>query len=82
MMMWYTETYYVDVMKTLCNMLNRFLGNKGLTERARSIVRDVTYWSGKYHYTEKIGDIQIFGIADRSPMSMFKQIIERANEKF
>ena len=81
MRMWYSETYYVDVMKTLCNMLNRMFANKGLTQKTRSVVRDVKYWSGQYHYIEKIWNIQIYEIADQSPMLMFKQIIERANER-
>lgn len=80
--MWYTETYYIDVMKTLCNMLNRFLSEKWNTFKTRQIVRDVTYWSWQYHYIEKIWDIQIFSIADKSPMVMLKQIIEHNNLKF
>jgi hypothetical protein len=29
-----------------------------------------------------VGDVQVYEIADKSPLSMIKQIVERANERF
>lgn len=75
------EVYYLDVMKTLCNMLNRLFDKKGITERSRSILRDVKYWDGEYHYTEKVWNVIIYWISVKFPCEMMKQIIERANQK-
>lgn len=79
----YTETYYTDVMKTLCNYLNRLdmkeAKRKWRTDKRAHKMRDVEYGSGKYHYIEKVWDNVTFSIWDKSPMSMIKQIIERAN---
>jgi hypothetical protein len=75
--LWYSEAYYTDVMKTLCNYLNRLWGKR----KGKTIIRDVKYWSGKYHYTEEISGVIIFSQSEKSPMALIKQIIERENQK-
>lgn len=77
-MIWYSDAYYLDTMKTFCCMLNRFFENK-YTWKGRTITRDVKYDGWKYHYIETVGDVQTYEIAEKSPLSLIKQIAERAN---
>lgn len=77
-MIWYSDVYYLDTMKSLCCMLNRVFESRH-TWKGRTITRDVKYGSWKYHYIETVGDVQIYEIAEKSPLSLIKQITERAN---
>ena len=78
MRLWYSEVRYVDTMKTLCSYFNRIHWSK----LARQRTRDVWYWSWKYHYVERIWDVIVYSIADKDPLSLMKQIVERENSLY
>ena len=77
---WYTELHYLDTMKSLCAMLNRVFELKYKPRwNHYSIVRAVEYGGWKYHYRESVWDTITYSMSFKSPMDMFKKIIERAN---
>ena len=71
----YSELRYLDMLKTLCSFLDR------LSKRGYQLKRHVAFGSWKYHYMEFVGDRQVYEYADKNPLDIMKEIIERANAR-
>lgn len=71
---WYSELRYLDTMKTMCSTINRMLENM-----RKNIRVEVSYWSWKYHYRETVHDCIMYECVSKSPLDIFKEMVERLN---
>lgn len=69
MRLWFSEKTYVEKLNLLCEYLNN---TKGWP------VREVKYWSWKFHYIETLDENEFYSASFKSPMDAFDEIMKIA----
>ena len=76
----YSSSKYVEVIEGLCKYLD---AQDKLRCKRRKLERHISYWSGKYHYSERIAwkYVCLYSYSDKSPLAVMQDIIERARSR-